>query len=55
MLVGHNERVVTDESAIAAALGQSSENVERVGGGRECGAQERSGSIESKELMPRVR
>ena len=55
MLVSHDQRVVPDESAIAAALGQSRENVEGVSSGRECGTQERSRLVESKDRVACIR
>ena len=55
MLVSDDQRVVRDESAIAAALGQGRENVERVGSGRECGTEQRSGLVESKDRVARIR
>ena len=51
MLVSHDQRIVPDESAIAPALGQSRENVEGVGSGREGGTEERSRLVESKDLV----
>jgi hypothetical protein len=55
MLVRHDQREVPDESAIAAALGQSRKNVEGVGVGREGGTEERSRLVERKNRVTCIR